>query len=173
MFFSPDLRISERKISTTLFQFLRRRRNENMNGNSEDSRKPNFSVGNTETTAFQYTNPVTATVTNTYIQPPHYYRYNPSFPANSYLRAPSHHPFPSGELLYHHQYPPPIFPGAIPYTPVVMPKLSCYNCGSQSHFANDCTETTLEDTTKPSKNERLRNSSRFVANFSGSILHSF
>lgn len=128
-----------------------------MNGNNEEARKPNYNSTNTEGATFQYaTNPVSATVTNaTYIQPTHYLRYNPSFPANSYLRAPSHHPYTSGELVY--QYPPPhaLYPSPISYTPVVVPKLpSCYNCGSQGHFANDCSESTLEDPSKSSKNFR-------------------
>ncbi len=121
-----------------------------MNGNNEEMRKPQYSVGSTDASPFQYpANPVTATVTNaTYIQPHIIRSYATTYPASSYIRPPYPTFPPSGELLYHH-YPPPtaFLPGPIPYSAIVPPKLSCYNCGSQSHMATECTESTLEEAT--------------------------
>ncbi|XP_075214834.1 uncharacterized protein LOC142320667 [Lycorma delicatula] len=85
----------------------------------------------------------------------------PAFHPNSYVR-PSY-PFPhpnSGEMVY--QYPPPsqaafLPPGPAPapqpapisYSTIVPPpKISCYNCGSQSHLPNDCQESTIEEVSK-------------------------
>lgn len=123
-----------------------------MNGNSEDMRKPQFSVGNNEGATYQYTaNPVTAAVTNATYMPPHLIRSYTSFPVNSYIRPPYPTFPPSGEIVYH-QYPPPgaFLSGPIPFS-MVPPKLSCYNCGSQNHFANDCPESTLEEASKQGK----------------------
>lgn len=129
----------------------------------------------TVATQFQYpaapAAAVTATtVTNAAYLPPHLIRSYASFPAGSYIRPPYPAAFaPSGEILYHHhhhhhhhhqhQYPPPphppptaaataFLPAHIPYSTLVQPKLSCYNCGSQSHHASDCAESTLEEASK-------------------------
>ncbi|XP_067007834.2 uncharacterized protein [Anabrus simplex] len=82
----------------------------------------------------------------------------PTFAPSSYMRPTF--PFPhNGELVYQYQCPqtpPPPPPTAFIHTPVVTystvvppPKLSCYNCGSQSHHATDCKEPTMEEMTKP------------------------
>lgn len=120
---------------------------------------------------FQYPAAVTAaTVTNAAYLPPHLIRSYGSFPANSYIRSPYPAVFtPGAELIYPHhhhhhhhqhhqrQYPPPpppasaattFLPGPIHYSTLVPPKLSCYNCGSQSHLANDCPESMLEEASK-------------------------
>lgn len=131
-----------------------RRGAENVNGNTEDPRKSQpQQYTNTEATTYQFTtHPATATVTNTtYIQPSHFIRSFPTFPAgpNSFLRYPGFPP--NTDVLYHH-YPPPtaaFLPhGAITYPAVVPPKLSCYNCGSQNHFADACVESTMEEAAK-------------------------
>ncbi|KAJ4436310.1 hypothetical protein ANN_18941 [Periplaneta americana] len=80
----------------------------------------------------------------------------PSFPPGSYIRPT--YPFPNGELVYQYhgpQTPPPPPPAQFIPTPVVTystvvppPKVSCYNCGSQSHHATDCKESTMEEMTK-------------------------
>ncbi|KAJ9576958.1 hypothetical protein L9F63_006484, partial [Diploptera punctata] len=80
----------------------------------------------------------------------------PSFPPGSYIRPT--YPFPNGEIVYQYhgpQTPPPPPPTQFMPTPVVTystvvppPKVSCYNCGSHSHFATDCKENTMEEMTK-------------------------
>ncbi|GLH16137.1 Zinc finger CCHC domain-containing protein 2 [Gryllus bimaculatus] len=82
----------------------------------------------------------------------------PSFAHSSYMRP---FPFsPNGELVYQYhgpQTPPPPPPTAFIPTPMVAafspvvppPKVSCYNCGSQSHHASDCKDPTMEEMTKP------------------------
>jgi hypothetical protein len=79
-----------------------------------------------------------------------------SFPPGSYMRPT--YPFPNGELVYQYhgpQTPPPPPPTQFIPTPVLTystvvppPKVSCYNCGSQTHHASDCKENTMEEMTK-------------------------
>lgn len=85
----------------------------------------------------------------------------PAFHPNSYVRPSFPFPHPnSGDMVY--QYPPPsqaafLPPGPAPapqpppisYSAIVpQPKISCYNCGSQSHLPNDCPESTIEEVSK-------------------------
>ncbi|CAH0382612.1 unnamed protein product [Bemisia tabaci] len=55
---------------------------------------------------------------------------------------------PNSEMLYQH-YPPPTFiPGPLAFPSMVPPKVSCYNCGSQSHNGPECPDPTIEDVAK-------------------------
>lgn len=58
---------------------------------------------------------------------------------------------PNSEMLYQH-YPPPTFiPGPLAFPSMVPPKVSCYNCGSQSHNGPECPDPTIEDVAKQGK----------------------
>lgn len=56
-------------------------------------------------------------------------------------------PPPQNSVPLPQPYMPP--PPVVTYTPAVPPaKISCYNCGSNSHLATDCKDLTMEDLTK-------------------------
>lgn len=64
--------------------------------------------------------------------------------------TPQHHP-----QTLQHQTPVlqnyvPVVPPGVAYAPIPPPppKISCYNCGSNSHVASDCKEQTMEDITR-------------------------
>lgn len=123
-----------------------RRRDNTANGSMEDRKV--FSNDGGGGVAFPYTTP--------FLPPNQFIHAYPQFTAQGgVFRLPFHHP--NGEIIYHPLPPPggqpylparPVPPAHLPFSPLVPPpKISCYNCGSQSHIGTDCPEATIEEIT--------------------------